>query len=162
MNKTKRVALGACRRVRTGGAAAGGEGSRAGLGALRIKERNRKMKPRTDTHLALHPNPAPVDFNQMLGDRQTESRAAGFAGTRCIHAIEALEDPRLVGCGYPDAGVRDGEHYKIFFQFRTKNDFASWQRVLDGVIQQVLQNFLQPARVTRNVRQLLREPGSER
>src|SRR5882672_5364670 len=43
----------------------------------------------------------------MFGNGEAESGAADLAGTSDIHAIETLENARLIGLGNADAGVRD-------------------------------------------------------
>src|SRR5690348_1865662 len=74
---------------------------------LGIKERHRKMKLRTFAHVAIDPQTAAMHLDEVLGDGQTETGAAGFAGARDIDAVEAFEDARLVGFGDTDAGIRD-------------------------------------------------------
>jgi len=109
------------------------------------------MEPGADADFALDPYPSAVHFDEMLGDGEAKAGTAGFAGTGRIHTIEALEDARLVSGGNADAGVGDGEDHAIIFQFGAEDDFAAGQRVLDGVIEEVLQNFLQPASVAGNI-----------
>src|ERR1700730_9662911 len=70
--------------------------------ALGIEDRNRKMKLRTLPHLAIDPDAAAMHFDQMLGNGQAASRTAGLAGARGIHAVEALENARLVDLRYAD------------------------------------------------------------
>ena len=59
------------------------------------------MELRTLAHFAFHPDSAAVHFDEMLGDGETESGAAGFARARDIDAVEPLEDARLIGLGIP-------------------------------------------------------------
>ena len=65
------------------------------------------MKSRALADFAVDPDAAAVDLNEMLGDGETKAGAAGFARARGIDAIEALENPRLVGLGNADTGVGD-------------------------------------------------------
>jgi hypothetical protein len=50
-----------------------------------------------------------------------------------------------------DASVRHGEHDFAISRYCAEYDFSAGQRVLNGVVQEILQNFLQPARVTGHI-----------
>ena len=120
------------------------------------------MKAGADADLALDPDAAAMHFDEVLGDGEAETGAARFAGASGVHAVEALEDAGLVGGGNADAGIRDSENHAVILQLGAEDDFAAGQRVLDGVVEQVLQNFLQSAAVAGNIRQILREARGER
>src|SRR5918996_3103454 len=55
--------------------------------------------------LALHLDPAAVQLGDVFGDGEAEPGPAGLSRSGPVHAIEALEDPREVPGGDPDAGV---------------------------------------------------------
>ena len=52
---------------------------------------------------------AAVKPHQLLHQRQPDARALVRARPRVLHAMEALEHPRQIRLGDPDAGVADAE-----------------------------------------------------
>ena len=120
------------------------------------------MKAGADADFAFDPHAAAMHFDEVLGDGEAKTGAARFAGAGRVHAVEALEDARLVGGRNANAGIRDSENHALILQLGAEDDFAAGQRVLDGVVEQVLQNFLQSAAVAGNIRQILREARGER
>ena len=50
-----------------------------------------------------------MGFDDVLGDREAQPCAAGFARTRGVHAVEALKNSFLIGQRNSDAGVGDGD-----------------------------------------------------
>src|SRR6516162_616824 len=139
--------LGICRETASGTRASSCGCRCPRCSALRIEERHGDMELRTDPYLALDPNAPAVSLNEMLGNRQAEARASGLAGARHVHAIKALEDARLIGLRNADARIADGQDHFLVLRIRAQNYFSTRQSVLDGVVEEVLQNFLQPARV---------------
>src|SRR5215472_8191821 len=93
-----------------------------------------------------------MSFDEMLSDGKAQASAAHFAGPRDIDSIEALEDPGLVYFGNADACVRDGECDFVSVGGGENHNAASRGRVLNGVIEQVLQNLGEAPAVSSNVR----------
>src|SRR5215475_4345260 len=65
-------------------------------GPLRVKNGNRKVKFGTNTYFAFDPNSPALRFDEMLRNGKPQPRPAGFARTRHIDAVEALENTRLI------------------------------------------------------------------
>src|SRR6266850_5678977 len=59
------------------------------------------------TQLAFRLDPAPMGLDEVLDDRQTESRASFLARAPRVNAVEALENARQVVGRYSRPGVRD-------------------------------------------------------
>src|SRR5580692_5074191 len=81
-----------------------GDGARpddAVLGERRrsTSARQRQRKPRAAAGSILRAHLAPVQFHEMLDDRQPEPGAAGVAGARLVHPVKPLEDARQVRFG---------------------------------------------------------------
>src|SRR5262245_28009548 len=110
------------------------------------------MKMRALADLTFNPDTAAVNLDEMLGDGESKACAAGFARTCRIHAIEALEDARLIDFRYANAGVGDGEDHIAIADTGANHDASSGQGVLDGVVEQILQNLGEAPLVTGNVR----------
>src|SRR5580692_4762780 len=115
------------RRLRTAPCAAtcSGAGRDPHRGALGIEHRHRKVKLRTLPNFALHPDPAAMHFHQMFGDGQAQPGSSGLAGPRGVHAVEALENTRLVRFGNTNAGVGDSEDDIRLANFRAEGDSPS-------------------------------------
>ena len=103
---------------------------------------------RTFADFAFHPDAAPLGFDQMLGNSQAETCTPCFAGTGRIHTVEAFENTRLIRLRYADASIGNGEHHFEFVHFNAENNFAAGERVLTGVVEEVLQYFGEAATVT--------------
>src|SRR5215467_12525256 len=105
---------------------------------VRLEHRDGEMESGTPAHFALDPDAATVTFDEMLGDRKAEARAADFTGPRHVNAVETLKDARLVHLGDADSGVGDGEGDFLSIGGCGYGNLAARRRVLNGVIQQVL------------------------
>src|SRR5260370_569697 len=82
----------------------------------------------------------------------SSARKPKHAGGMGMHGVEALENARLVGFGDADAGIRDGKYDFAIARLRTDDNFATRKRVLQGVVEQILQNLGETAAVAGNVR----------
>src|SRR2546421_11002972 len=87
----------------------------------------------------------------MPGDGEAQAGAAGFAGARGVHAVEALENARLLGFGDADAGVGDGDDHFGVSDFGADDNFAAGHGVLDGVVEQILQDFGEAAPISSDI-----------
>src|SRR5208282_6908402 len=92
----------------------------------------------------------------MFGDSQPETGASRFPGASYIDAVKALKDARLFGLRDANTRIRNGENDLAFSDFRAERDLPARKRVLNGVVQKVLQNFGEPPAVSGYVRQALR------
>src|SRR5260370_17026383 len=99
------------------------------------------MKLRAAADFTVDPDAAAMHLDDVLGDGETESGAAEFAGARGIHAVEAFENARLVGFGDADAGIRDGKYDFAIARLRTDDNLATRKRVLQAVFEHILHNL---------------------
>src|SRR5262249_39796828 len=70
--------------------------------------RQRESERRSLAHLALHPDPPPVQFDELPGERQPKSSPLDLL-VRRPHLPELLEDRLLILRGDAHAGVGDGD-----------------------------------------------------
>src|SRR5690348_13204814 len=80
-----------------------GTGSSSGRPLRRDRQGERER--RTPAGLALHPDPASVQLDELAGEREPETGALRFL-LRGAHLAELLEDGLLVLRGDADAGIR--------------------------------------------------------
>src|SRR5271155_1621472 len=59
---------------------------------------------------ALHPDAAPVVFDNLLANGQAQACALWFISKRVAHLLEALENLRLIGGRNADARVDNADH----------------------------------------------------
>ena len=123
---------------------------------------NRERELRAFADCAFHPQPAAVRFDDVFGDGKAQAGAARFARTGRIHAIEALENSFLIGERNSDAGVATVITASRSFASAVTRMLAALGRVLDGVVEQILQDVAQEARIAadgREFRAALQFPG---
>src|SRR5713226_1408644 len=113
------------------------------------------MKLRALPHFALDPDAAAMNFDKMFGDGEAQAGAANFAGPGHVNSVEALEDAKLIRPRDADPGVGNGESHFGAVRGSADHDLAAGRSVLQGVVQQILQNFGKTAAVSGNVRQRL-------
>src|SRR5262249_34571606 len=75
---------------------------------LRATQRQAESERRTHTHLALHPDPAPVQLDELPTEGQPQPRTLHLL-LRCPHLAELLEPRLLILWGDAHAGVADGD-----------------------------------------------------
>src|SRR5258708_20748379 len=78
--------------------------------AVGIENRDGERKCRVRASFALHPDAPAMDFDDMFGDGEAQAGTPEFARARGVHAVEALENARLLGSGDADTGVGHSEH----------------------------------------------------
>src|SRR5271165_4354592 len=105
------------------------------------------MKLRADANFAFDPNVSAMSFDQVFGDGQAQASPAGLTGTRSVHAIESLENAGLIGLRNADAGIRNGQNHIVTPGVSAKNGLSLRQCVLNGIVQQILQDLLQAASI---------------
>src|SRR5262249_15165632 len=103
---------------------------------------DREFASRPD--LACDVSLAPVREREVFDDGQSESGAAGFARTRLVHAVKALEDAGQV-FGW-DARPRVAHLYRltIFGVYGEHCDGAAGVIEFDRVVHEVDQNLIEP------------------
>ena len=62
----------------------------------------------------LHPDPAPVHLDDLLGDGEGQAGAVLGLGVRAVHLVVLIENPILLIKRYAGASVghRDGIHWR--------------------------------------------------
>src|SRR5262245_26906867 len=113
------------------------------------------MERRALVLTTLRPDAAAVELDELLADRQPETRASGAAGDRVIELLERLEEPRQVVLANSDAGVGDAQPDGV----RLGDDadqHAALRGELDRIRQQIEQDLLDLRPVGRQRRQLER------
>jgi hypothetical protein len=95
-------------------------------------------------------NPAAVQLNDMLYNRQTETSSAEFAATGSIDPIKSLEDAGQISRGDTDPAICDRER-----DLRVARDHADYNgaaevRIFHSVIEQGVHDFLQAHLVGAN------------
>ncbi len=111
------------------------------------------MESRAAADFAFDPDAAAMHFDDVLGDGEAQAGAAQLAGARGVDAIEALKDARLIGSGNADAGIGDGEDDFGVARFRADHDLTARERVLRGIVEQILQHFREAAAITGDIGQ---------
>src|SRR5262249_42550745 len=98
------------------GTGTGGTSSRGGLASALVARTHcvnpngqRERERGALAYLAVHPDPAPVQFDELLGERQPEPRALLLAGVVPADLAELLEDGRLILRRDPDPRVMHGD-----------------------------------------------------
>ena len=92
-----------------------------------------------------------VPVGDPLHEAQAEARAFGSGGPRRVTPEEPLEHVRHGAGRDADAGVVHLQHRVDALTLDPDADPAARRRELDGVVQQVQQQPLQPARVAQDV-----------
>src|SRR5262245_59265639 len=86
-------------------------------------------------HLALHAQ------DQVLHDREPQARPAGGARARLVDAVEALEDPVEVAARDADARVLHRDQAVAVLTGEPQRDAPGRARVLDRVVDQVVEHL---------------------
>src|SRR5512141_14466 len=76
-------------------------------------ERQREMERGTVVLAALGPDPAAVELDELLGDREAEAGAVGLLRERVVEPLERLEQPLEIRLRDADAGVGDGDVQRV-------------------------------------------------
>src|SRR5581483_8219361 len=102
------------------------------------------LERRALVEVALHRDHASVRLDRPFRDRESQTGPAGFAPPGLIHAIESVEDSRLILPRYPRAVIPDLDHDTIAVgvSHRHRNalsDGRIFHRVVDDVHQRLPQ-----------------------
>src|SRR5262249_58083089 len=114
-----------------------------------------EMERRALVLTTLRPDAAAVELDELLADRQPETRASGAAGDRVIELLERLEEPRQVVLANSDAGVGDAQPDGIRLGDHADQD-AALRGELDRVRQQIEQDLIDLSPIVRPRRQIER------
>src|ERR1700686_5191683 len=87
----------------------------------------------------------------MLGDRETQSGAAHLARARNVDAIKSLKNPGLLCLWNADSGVQDRKDHLGTIHSGADHDLSARRRVLNRVVQKILQSLGQPAAISGDV-----------
>ena len=120
---------------------------------LGLKHGNGEMEMRALPNFAVHPDAAAMSFDEMLSDGKAQTRSTDLAGARDIDSVETFKNAGLVHLGNADARVRNGESDFLSVGNSRNLDPASGGRVLNGIVEQVLQNLGKTAAVGGNIRE---------
>jgi hypothetical protein len=88
-----------------------------------------------------------VHLNDALGDGETETRPALFAGRRAVRLLKLLEDFLLVRGRYPRAGITDRDFKRALPGRGTDRDFAGVGE-FDRIPNQIKKDLSYPPFVT--------------
>ena len=108
------------------------------------------MEARALANFTFHPDAAVVDLDDVAGNGEAEAGAANFARAGRIHPIKALENSLLIGPRNADSRVGDGKDDFMPFGAGTRGDLAAGRGVLNGVVEEVLENFLKAVGITEH------------
>jgi len=127
-----------------------------GLPFLAQRETGREVERAPPIDLALHPDTAPHQVDELGGDRQAEAGAAVAPGHGAVGLDEGGEDRRLLLPWNADSGiahreVQDGFTFGPGF-FPYPHDDLAVLRELDGIPGQVADDLAQPPRVAQPAR----------
>src|SRR5262245_33907870 len=103
---------------------------------LRAPQRQAEYEGRTHSQLALHPNLAPVQLDELPTQGQSQPGAFHLL-VRRPHLSELLEHRLLIFWGNADAGIADRDLYEPVLWHGCDHDPATLRRELDRVRQQV-------------------------
>ena len=95
-----------------------------------------------------------VTLDDLGGDGEAETRAAGLAGARLVHAVEALENTAPVGLGNADAVVRNLHPDRFSLAAGGDADMAAVGRIFDGVAKDVEHDLLDAPAVAHDEGQI--------
>ena len=98
---------------------------------------------------ALQPHAAAVQLGKTPGQSQAQASPFVVPRGRAIHLLELVKDPFLVVFGDPNTSIRHAEAYDLTGNRGLDLHQTTFRSELDGVGQQVVQNLLDLARVSR-------------
>src|SRR5258708_4855480 len=100
-------------------------------------------KGRALAEFAFHAGAAFHDLGEILDDGKAQSRSAEFARTGFVHAIEALENPRHILFRNAGPVILDLDANLLALAIPANANAAAVLRVLQGVIDQVVEDLRQ-------------------
>src|SRR5438552_18313967 len=96
--------------------------------------RQREYKRRPVVEFAFGADSAAVSEHDVLGDRQSQTRATGFARAGFVHTIEALEQARQALDADARAGVAHGALGNAIPRPRSQHDTTPGPATPSGIV----------------------------
>lgn len=90
-----------------------------------------------------------VHLRYMLDNRQAQTRSARLPGVAFVHPVEAFKHMGLMLLGNADACVGYGADRAALPLGQPDGHSAFYRRVLDGIVDQVVEQFSQKRRIAR-------------
>ena len=118
------------------------------------------MELRAVPDFALHPESPAVRFHQVFCDGKPQSGATDLSRPCHVDPVKAFKNSRLVRQRNPYARIGNREDYFRVMGFRANHDLTAGRRVLNRVIEQILQNLGQSPAIARNCRLVCSRHGS--
>ncbi len=95
-------------------------------------------------------------------DGQTQTCAAWLVGQGIAHLLELFENALLIGCGHPDASVRNGNAHLVVDNLAAQHDRAAWPSELHRVVEQVGDHLMESVTIAEDPGQVLVQADVER
>src|ERR1700751_734551 len=99
---------------------------------------------RSFAELAFGFDPAAVQLNNMLHDREPEAGSAKFAAPRLVRPVESLEDPGQIFPADASPTVAYGKDDFAILAFPRQADGPAVTRIFHRIIEKIVENFSQP------------------
>src|SRR6266567_3256873 len=96
------------------------------------------------TRFTLGLHASAVQLRDVFDDCQSKTRAAELPAARFIGAIEALENPWQISFADPNPIIGHAKHDLRTVLGRSQTNLSVLTRIFQGVIQQIIENFMQP------------------
>src|SRR5215831_8656564 len=123
-------------------------------------QRNREREDRARTLLALYPDPAAVQLDELPTQGQPEPRAL-YLLRRRAHLLELLEDLLLILRGDADPSVADRYLHESVPWHRTDINAPTLRRELDRIRQEVQDDLTELSLVCLNLAQPVIDVGMQ-
>src|SRR5688572_29712449 len=137
-------------------------GRRHALGLEVGLERKRDHERRSATRRRLGPDPAAVILDDATADVEPQSHAGVGDASRVRRTVEALEDPLALAAGDPGTMVDHGDPRLASFMPDPESGRLVIGAVLVRVLEEVLDDLLDPWTVDRHHESLVRFLEDER
>src|SRR4029077_12084443 len=111
---------------------------------------------------ALNPQASAMRFHNMAGNREAQAVPASRPGTRGVYPIEAFENSLLLHFRDSDAGISNRDDHTAVGTGGGHLDFSSRRRILQRVIEEILQYLLEAIGIPTDGWQSFRQTDVER
>src|SRR6266498_963845 len=119
-------------------------GTLALLGIPPPRHRQHHANRGSFTRLALGFYAATVQLGDMFHNREPETGTTQLAAARFVSPIETLENPWQIIFADPNPIIAHAEHDLRAALSRAQTNLSVLTRIFQGVIQQIIENFMQP------------------
>src|SRR6266496_95474 len=119
-------------------------GTLALLGIPPPRHRQHHANRGSFSELALGFYAAAVQLGDMFHNRESETGTTELAAARFVSAIEALENPWQIIFADPNSIIGHAEHDLRTVLGPSQTNLSVLTRIFQGVIQQIIENFMQP------------------